>query len=168
VVKLRSKPLEWWSSLVTVISLPLVIFTLGLTYYQLKEGQKTAKLTNFIALTEAFFNETNTEIINTLYEGKPILKRHKGSFTLAQLDNFLGDFDTIYAAFEEDLLSEKQICISFSYYLYLANTTGEIKTYISTERSKQAVGSDQPFFSGFDHLFEVVSKSKFPECRKQD
>lgn len=147
----------------TIIGLPLVFLALILGYFQLKEGNRAARLTNYITLTDQFFNRKNTQIISAIENAKPILSENKGAFTDEDLDNYLGDFETIYTAFQEGLLSEKQLCVSFSYYLERTEGNVEIKDYIASSRKAQRK-SASPYFVGFSRLVQVARSSKLPDC----
>jgi hypothetical protein len=121
-------------------------------------------LTNFITLTNEFFNPTNTAIISTIEDGEPILIENKGKYTDAQLDNYLGEFDTIDTAYTEGLLSEEHPCISFSYYAGITNENKEITAYIKSQRRTQGRDSSA-FFLGFSKVVKVVAESGLPDCR---
>jgi hypothetical protein len=145
----------------TIIGVPLVLLTVLFGYFQILDSNRAARLTNFITLTARFFDSTNTEIIDALENWKPILLP-AGKFTEAQLDNYLADFDIIDEVFEEDLLTEAQLC-EFSYYIKLTATNKEISRYIVKIRRAQAAGS-KPFFVGYDRLVDLVRNSRLPDC----
>jgi hypothetical protein len=97
-----TETLERWAYVSTVIGVPFLLAALLLAYFQVRDTNKAARLTNFITLTSEFFNPTNTGIISVIEAGEPILVENKGKYTDAQLDNYLGEFDTIYTAYMED------------------------------------------------------------------
>ena len=146
----------------TIIGVPLLFLAVLFGYFQILEGNRAARLTNFITLTTRFFNPTNTEIIGALENWKPILVP-KGQFTEAQLDNYLIDFDTIYEVYKEGLLSEPQLCM-LSYYITLTATNKEISEYMAKVRRALIPGS-KPFFGGYYNLAELVGQNRLPDCR---
>jgi hypothetical protein len=160
--RISSDQLERAAHVATIIGVPLVLLTVLFGYFQILDGNRAARLTNFITLTARFFNPTNTEIIDAIENWKLILVP-KGKFTEAQLDTYLADFDTIDEVYKEHLLSEAQLC-TFSYYIILTATNKEISNYIAKIRRAQATGS-KPFFLGYYRLVERVGKSKLPDCR---
>jgi hypothetical protein len=159
---ISSDLLERAAHAATIIGVPLVLLTVLFGYFQMLDGNRAARLTNFITLTARFFNPTNTEIIDAIENWKPILVP-KGKFTEAQLDNYLADFETIDEVYEEDLLTEAQLCM-FSYYITLTATNKEISSYIAKVRRAQTAGS-KPFFMGYYRLVELVGKSRLAGCR---
>ena len=159
---IRSDQLERAAHAATIIGVPLVILTVLFGYFQILDGNRATRLTNFITLTSRFFNPTNTEIIDAIENWKPILPP-KGKFTEAQLDNYLADFDTINEVHEEGLLTDAQLCM-FSYYITLTATNKEISNYIAKVRRAQTAGS-KPFFNGYYRLVELVGNSRLPDCR---
>lgn len=159
---IRSDQLERAAHAATIIGVPLFLLTVLLGYFQILEGNRAARLTNFITLANRVFNPTNTEIIDAIENWKPILAP-EGKFTEAQLDNYLADFDTIDEVYEEGLLTEAQLC-KFSYYIMLTTTNKEISDYIKKIRQAQTATS-KPFFIGYYRLVELVGKSRLPDCR---
>jgi hypothetical protein len=117
---------------------------------------------NNIALSTLFFNDVNTGIIDALETGGPILSIHEGKYTNAQLDNYLGDFETIDSAHSEGLLSEDEFCVSFSYYVTLTSQNPEVKAYLASNREQ-----DTGFFGGLSDLVNVVAKSKNVNCHRK-
>jgi hypothetical protein len=161
--RVSTETLGRWAYAATIIGVPLLLAALLLAYCQIRDASKAARLTNFITLTNEFFNPTNTAIISTIEDGKPILIENKGRYTDAQLDNYLGEFDTIDTAYTEGLLSEEHLCISFSYYADITNKNKEITAYIKSQRRTQGRNSS-PFFLGFSKVVKVVAESGLPDC----
>src|SRR5215472_899541 len=124
--QISTETLGRWAYVATIVGVPLLFAALLLGYCQMRDANKAARLTNFVTLTNEFFNPANTAIISTIEDGKPILTENKGKFTDAQLDNYLGEFDTIERAYSEGLLSEEHLCISFSYYTDITNKNKEV------------------------------------------
>ena len=160
--RISSDQLERAAHVATIIGVPLVVLTVLFGYFQILDGNRATRLTNFITLTARFFNPTNTEIIDAVENWKPVLLP-KGRFTEAQLDNYLADFDTIYEVYDEGLLTEGQLCM-FSYYITLTASNKEVTDYIKKIRQEQAAKS-KPFFIGYDRLVELIGKSRLPDCR---
>lgn len=141
-----------------VLTLVLVFLTIGLMY----DAKEQTSSQNNIALNSQFYISENTKIINAIENKKPILVSNKGSFTNSELDNYLNFFETINSAYSERLLSESDLCISFSYPIEITSKNQEIKKYISEQ---QAI--DKGFFGGFVELTDIVSKSKDKNCHAQ-
>jgi hypothetical protein len=81
---------------------------------------KIAKSQNNIALNQMLYNDPNNiGIIDAIENKKPILKSatSDGQFSSAQLDKYLGDFETVQEVYQEGLLSVEQLCTSFSTYI---------------------------------------------------
>jgi hypothetical protein len=159
---ISSYHLERVAHVATILGVPLVFLTVLFGYFQVLDGNRAARLTNFITLTTRFFNPTNTEIIDAVENWRPILPP-KGKFTEAQLDNYLADFDTIDEAYDEGFLSEPQLCM-LSYYITLTATNKEISNYIAKVRRLQRAEAT-PWFVGYYRLVELVQNSRLPDCR---
>jgi hypothetical protein len=149
------KSIEYLAYIVTIIVFPLLV-------YQIWVVQQAVSSQNNIALSTLFFNDVNTGIIDALDTGVPILTIHKGKYTKAQLDNYLGDFETIDSAYGEGLLSENEFCASFSYYVTLTSQNPEVEAYLASSRKQ-----DTGFFGGLSDLVNVVAKSKNVNCHKK-
>jgi hypothetical protein len=83
-------------------------------------------------------------------EEKPILKDNGGQFSNTQMDWYLGDLETVCDTYEEGLLSEDELCGSFSAYAQEAEDNSEVKKYLKDNSN---------FFSGLPKLFDKVDKS---------
>ncbi len=141
----------------------LVTFTVILvimTYVLIDDAKKQTASENNIALNSAFFNNTNTKIIDAIESKQPILTENHGQYTDAQLDNYLGEFDTVESSYDEGLLSEPDLCDSFSYFIGITSKNPEIQNYIASSQK-----SDSGFFIGLTDLAKVVSHSKNENCQ---
>jgi hypothetical protein len=151
--------LEKAAAVVTIIGFPLLIVSLFFAYIldgrisdQLTELKNVAASQNNIALNTMIFNNpTNVGIISDIENNKPILQKHGGQYTSTQLDNYLGDFDTVEFAYNEGLLNQDQLCDSFSNYLDEIASSTEVQEYLSANES---------YFSGVPALTKLVNSSK--------
>lgn len=158
---LSKEVLEKCAAIITILGFPILIVSTLFAYKQISELRIVVSSQNNIALNTLVFSSDNVGIINAIQNSKPILTEHGGKFTDAQLDNYLGVFDTIQNAYEEHLLTENELCVSFSYYIIETPKNIEIKKYISEQRS-----SNQDFFISLTRdLQDAVVKSKNPNCR---
>ena len=155
--------IEWWAALFTVVGFPLLIISVGFAYTldgrltnQLNELIKVASSQNTIALDTMFFNDpTNIGIIADIDKGKKILVENGGQFSDSQLDKYLGDYDTVNLIYKEGLLSEQQLCNSFSYYLSKAAQDSEITAYLKKPGNADA---------DFTDLMNTVNHSQNSDC----
>jgi hypothetical protein len=99
-----------------------------------------------------FLRDANTGIINAIEKrnGK-ILTEH----TTTQLDNYLGDFETIDQAYREGLLTPDELCTSFSYYVTATSKNEEVQKYMA---------ENSEFFGGLKDLEAVVKHSTNKNC----
>ena len=153
--------LERWAYIVTIVGFPFLVLSMVSVFYQIGELRQVVSSQNNIALSAEFFNDVNTGIIDAVENNKPILVEHKGRYTVAQLDNYLGNFETIDSAYREGLLSEDELCVSFSYYISVTSQNPEIQAYLKTSRKQ-----DSGFFRGFSDLLGIVAKSENANCHK--
>ncbi len=153
--RISTGTLERWDHIATIFGVPLVLLTLALGYFQIRDANRTAQMANFIALSTEFFNPQNTEIIEAIEAGSPIRARNQGKSSDVRLDNYLLDFETIAAAYHQGLLSGSQLCISFAHYIEITDDSNEIKDYIASVRKKRK--KDEPsYFVGLLSLTEIV------------
>jgi hypothetical protein len=144
----------------TVLTVALTILNVVLVERQIADALFMNRVQNNIALSSTFYNNANNlAIISALEDDMPILITNMGKFSLGQLDNYLGDFDTIADAYESRLLTERQLCDSFSYYVVQTHENPEIRNYIAEQRK-----DDPNFFRGLDDLYGVVMASKDSTC----
>jgi hypothetical protein len=107
------KCIEYWAYIFTIIGFPILVASMFFVFYQIGELRQVVSSQNNIALSTLFLNDVNTGIIDALEAGGPILIVHKGKYTNAQLDNYLGDFETIDSVYIEGLLSKRILCLIF-------------------------------------------------------
>jgi hypothetical protein len=157
---IKKDTLERIALLVTIVGFPLVLIsTLGV-FYQLREVEKIAASSNNIALSTLFFRDSNFAIINAIESSTadhktPILKDAGGDSNIAQLDGYLGDFETIEQAYSEGLLTDDELCRSFSYYVTATANNEEVQKYLVANPS---------FFDGLKRLQIAVTNTKNKEC----
>lgn len=130
----------------------LVVLTVAL----LVDARSQVSSQNNIALSAMFFDSINTGIISNIENGQPILVENKGKFTDAELDNYLGDFDTIDDAYAAGLLSMGQLCDSFSYYVTATWDDAEVQKYLAENTA---------YFKGLPHLVHIVASSTDSGCQ---
>jgi hypothetical protein len=162
VVQLNTSS-EKYSRRLIVLTWILVIFTVVLvvmTGMLIMDSRQAVSAQDNIALTAEFFTDINTKIIAAIENNLPILTENHGQFNDVQLDNYLGNFDTIESAYDQKLLSQDDLCDSFSYYIDISSKDTEIQNYIA-EQQKQ----DSEFLTSLAHLASVVSQSKDSNCK---
>jgi hypothetical protein len=126
-----------------------------LVFQQIGELKQIASSQNNIALNGEFFKSSNTGIISAIENNQPILTENGGKYTDAQLDNYLGDFDTIDQVYSEGLLTQDQLCSSFSYYVASTSENKEVQKYMI---------ANPDFNSQFTDLVNIVASSTDPNC----
>jgi hypothetical protein len=154
--------LEKWSALVTIIGLPLLLVSLVFAYIldgrineQLLEIKDIAASQNNIALNTMVFNDpTNIGIIAAIEKNQKVLTKHGGNFSNTQLDKYLGDFDTVYFVYHEQLLTEDQLCDSFSAYIEETASSSEVNSYIKQYGP----------YLGFQNLLAIIKTSQDKYC----
>ena len=142
------------------IWLPLLLISTCAVLYQFIEVRHIASSQNNILLSNLFFRNANTEIIDAIevnaIDGKTqVLKEHGGEFSKTRLDNYLGDFDTIDQVYKEGLLTEVEMCRSFSYYVRATLKNDEINNYMA---------ANPDYFDGIKELAAAVANSKLKTC----
>jgi hypothetical protein len=81
-----------------------------------------------------------------------------GQFSSAQLDKYLGDFETVQEAYQEGLLSVEQLCTSFSTYIREAEGNREVADYVK---------ANSQHFDALPKLLAIINdKSKTVEICK--
>jgi hypothetical protein len=146
--------------ILTAILLILTVALVIMTGILIADGRKGISTQNNIALTSQFFNNADTKIITAIENGNPILTENRGQFLDAQLDNYLGNFDTIQDSYDNGLLSQDDLCDSFSYYIGITNQDTEVQNYIA-EQQKLYPGS----FTSLGYLEKIVSNSSDSSCK---
>lgn len=142
--------------IIDVLTLIVAVVGFAVIWYELKLVKDIAKSQNNISLTQMFFHDqTNRGIIDAIYDNKPILKKSGGEHTSSDLDNYLSDLDMVDEVYDEELLSESELCTSFSDTIQRTASNQEVKDYLK-ENSK--------YFSGLPELFAIVNNSKDENC----
>jgi len=158
ILHIKTETLERITYLVTIVGFPLLILSTLAAIYQIRETRHVVSSQNNIALNAMVFdNERNSGIIDAIENGNKILKENGGKFFDSQLDSYLGDYATVFQAYNEGYLSEEQLCVSFSYYVTAIFTNAEIQEYIHRKDNAE-------FFGGVSELNGVVKNSKNMNC----
>ncbi len=158
--RFRNETLERVAFIVAIVGFPLLVISTGAVLYQFIEVRHIASSQNYILLSNLFFRDANTAIIdaievNAIDGNTQILRDHGGNNSNTRLDDYLGDFDTIDQVYRDGLLTEDQMCRSFSYYVTATLKNDEIKKYMA----------DNPtYFDGIKNLNAAVEKSKKKNC----
>lgn len=156
----RREALERVAFIVAIVGFPLLLISTGAVLYQFIEVRQIASSQNNILLSVLFFRDANTAIIdaieiNAVDGKKQILKRHGGEYSDTRLDNYLGDFDIVDQVYREGLLTEDQMCRTFSYYVAATTKNEEVKKYLA----------DNPdYFAGIKDLKSTIDKSRRKSC----
>ena len=97
-------------------------------------------------------------IIEAIESKEPILKSKEGKFSSTEMDKYLGDLETGWDVYEEKLLSEDELCGSFSPYAQEAGANSEVQQYLK---------ENSDFFDGLPKLFTEVDRlgSKIESCK---
>jgi hypothetical protein len=159
--RLKRDTLERVAFFVAIVGFPLLLISTGAVLYQFVEVRHIASSQNHIQLSILFFRNANTEIIDAIeisaIDGKTqILQDHGGKYTNTRLDNYLGDFDIVDQVYRERLLTEDEMCRTFSYYVIATLKNEEIKRYMANNLT---------YFDGIRDLETAVEKSKSKNCR---
>ena len=157
---IKTGMLERLAFIVAIVGFPLLLLSTGAVLYQFIEVRHIASSQNHIQLSILFFRDANTAIIDAIevnaIDGKSkILKKHGGVFSNTRLDSYLGNFDTVDQAYKEGLLTEDELCRSFSYY---------VTATVKNEEVKQYMAENPDYFDGIKDLKAVVDKSKKKSC----
>jgi len=156
----RREALERVAFIVAIVGFPLLLVSTCAVLYQFIEVRQIASAQNNILLSVLFFRDANTAIIdaiefNAIDGKKQILKDHGGEYSNTRLDNYLGDFDIVDQVYREGLLTEDQMCRTFSYYVTATIKNEEVKKYMA----------DNPdYFDGIKNLKSAIEKSKKKTC----
>ncbi len=153
----KTETLERIAYIVAIVGFPLLLLSTIGVFYQLTEIKRIASSQNNIALSTMFLRDANAGIINAIKKkGGEILIEHGGQYTTTQLDNYLGDFETIDQVYREGLLTEDELCTSFSYYVTATTKNEKVQKYLI---------ENPEFFSGLKHLEAMVKNSTNKNCR---
>jgi hypothetical protein len=140
----------------TIVGVVVAVTNVVLVIVQIRETDRAVHTQNSIALNGQFFHDPiNLQIIDAIENQKPILAEHHGRTTPTELDNYLGDLDTIYDAYTDKQISEEELCGSFSTVVTETFRNVEIQKYLR---------DNTDYFGGAVELADVVKKSKIDEC----
>jgi hypothetical protein len=157
---IKREALERIAFIVAIVGFPLLLISTCAVLYQFIEVRHIASSQNTILLSQLFFRDANTAIIdaievNAIDGKKQILREHGGQFSDTRLDNYLGDFDIIDQVYKQGLLAEDEMCRAFSYYVTVTLKNDEVKAYMT---------ANPTYFGGIKELKVAVEKSKMKNC----
>ena len=159
--RIKRDALERIAFIVAIVGFPLLLISTGAVLYQFVEVRHIASSQNHIQLSILFFRNANTEIMDAIernaIDGKTqVLEDHGGKYSNTRLDNYLGDFDIVDQVYREGLLTEDEMCRTFSYYVTTALKNEEIRKYIA---------NNPAYFDGIQDLDAAIARSKSKNCR---
>jgi hypothetical protein len=158
ILRIKTETLERFTYLVAIVGFPLLILSTLAAFYQIREMRHIVASQNNIALNAMVFdNERNSAITDAIENGNKILKENGGKFFDSQLDSYLGDYETVFQAYNEGYLTEEQLCVSFSYYVTAIFKNPEIQEYIRRKDNAE-------FFGGASELNRAIKHSKNVNC----
>ncbi len=129
--------------LLSIITTCILIYQLIVLNNQIEVQSKTMKADNLIELNKQIYPCENVkEIIELIYDDKPILKKNKGPFTEVILDNFLGYFEMLGIMERRGYLDADLIYDMFGADIETISKNKEIKEYLQSEQKK---GYSWPF-----------------------
>jgi hypothetical protein len=136
-----------------VTQLIILVFGIFLTITQIKDlrnvnaGQIVLDINRDIYSNERY--QSNPKIIRLIEQGKPILNKNGGHFVDQDLDNLLGEWDTVARLNQSNVLPDDIVYSQFSFDMVRAYDNIEISDYIKLTR-KQA--NDPLIFSDYENL----------------
>jgi hypothetical protein len=144
----------------TYFLIALTLGTLWLVVWQIRDARHAATVQNNIALTNSVLGDPdNIKIFEAIEKRQGAIV---AQFTSAKIDSLLGAFEMIDDAVKHGLLTEHQLCVSFSYYIVLVHDDPELRAYVLSVR-KDA----ENYYAGLDSLYRTVTRSADPTCRPQ-
>ncbi len=148
--------IEIFLSIITTAALVWQLFVLN---NQLAVQSKTMKADNLIKLNQQIYPcENMKEIIEAIYNDKPILKKNKGPFTKTVLDNFLGYFEMLGIMERRGYLDADLIYDMFGADIEAISKSKEIQKYLQDEQEK---GYNWPF------LNQIIQKINIIDCERK-
>jgi hypothetical protein len=103
------------------------------------------------------FNKSSAMRIVAAIEADPpksILKEHGGLSDAAALDDFIGDYDTLYYMHKEKLINDEMVYNIFCSYIEDAYANAEIKAHLRDERT---AANDPELDAGFDRMAAICN-----------
>lgn len=140
-------------SIFATIQIVILVVGLYLTITQISDlrkvnaGQITLDITRDIYSDERYV--TNPQIIKLIEQNKTILIRNGGKFQDQDLDNILGEWDTVARLNQVGVLPDDLVYAQFSFDMVKAYKNKEIQDYIKMIREQ---AGDDLIFADFEWL----------------
>lgn len=124
-----------------------------MTSHQLRLAQLSESATLGLQFDQRINTGVNFEINSAIESSSHLLKTSGGKFTESQIENYLGQYDTLYYLYRQDLINEQMIYNLFAFDVALAHKNQEIMGFLKRVRSGNR---DPALFVGFDKLADLV------------
>ncbi|WP_316190370.1 hypothetical protein [Bradyrhizobium sp. SZCCHNS2096] len=131
----------------------LAALGLLMTSHQLRLAQLSESATLGLQFDQRINTGVNFQINSAIESSSHLLKTSGGKFTESQLEDYLGQYDTLYYLYRQDLINERMIYNLFAFDVALAHKNQEITGFLKKVRSDNR---DLALFVGFDKLADLV------------
>ncbi len=132
-----------------------IIVALMFSVQGFKASQAQMSAETMIKFDDRLNSPTDRKIWIAIAHDRPILKENKGKFSTDDLDDFLGDLQTLADAYELKVIDLDTTCAEFSDQVYKTLKDPEIAAYLAKVRRE-----DDMYFRGIEDLKDAFDKSQ--------
>src|SRR5229473_3801263 len=127
---------------------------------QIDDAKLTRSADLIIRFDERLTKQPNLKIETTIARGKPVLKKHGGTFTDDDLDGYLGIFDGLNDLYEKGMIDKDLFYNEYSYDAVKLYDNAEVQSYLKDIRKEEA-----DFFIGVDNLAQKMKAYPNPALK---
>lgn len=159
-----------WLSVSLIFATVVLAFFTGFQGWEIlgqrNDSQKVSSATLALQFDQRLNQGTNPQISNAVETPSVPILQPKGQFTTSQLEEWLGEYDTIGELYAEGLINSRMAYDLFSYDAKLAYQNPEIMGYLKTMRVKV---HDPTLYDKFDYIAQVfLSDERSGTAQKLD
>ncbi len=124
---------------------------------QLNDQRQFESANLMLSFNQHFRNEKNSKMVDAIASGRPLLKKNKGPFTEADLDDYLVMFELLDTVYDNHLITREMVDDAFSFDIEKAYQNKEIQSFIAQVRSQE---NDNALYGGFEKLNREFSRHR--------
>jgi hypothetical protein len=162
--------LTWWEiferALKIIQTAGVLLASIGLfmTWHQLQLAQRSESASLGLQFDERINKGINLEISDAIQTPSKLLEKNGGKFTERQLEDYLGQYDTLYYLYAQGLINEQMTYNLFAFDVALAHQNQEVQDYLQKVRTE---AKDVTLYVGFDKLAQVIKSWNADGTAKQ-
>jgi hypothetical protein len=128
------------------------------------EGKIATSIQTRLVLHEEFSNPLYVQMSRRIMNKQSLLTGND-PYTTIEIDAYLQLLNNIDLSYKYHYLTDDDLCVSFSQYVYRADDNDEIQIYIKSKQDRSNNTSEHSSFEGFLDLIDIMNNEEDQRCK---